>query len=156
MDSITFFVPGDAIPQGSMAAKQGPHQRYAQVRPANEKALYTWRARVAEFASRHWDQKVLSKTPVEVRLTFIRTYPQSLCGTGRNAGIPKLSTPIAPVTRPDIDKLERAILDALTGIVFDDDACVTHVEKDKAWGKPAGVIIDVRVQTKAYHYKRPY
>jgi crossover junction endodeoxyribonuclease RusA len=41
-----------------------------------------------------------------------------------------------PATRPDIDKLERAILDALTGTWYRDDGQVTDVEKRKRYAEP--------------------
>ena len=48
------------------------------------------------------------------------------------------------VTKPDIDKLARAILDALTGIVFEDDSQVTTLVCWKGFGDPRVVIqVDV-------------
>ena len=51
-----------------------------------------------------------------------------------------------PATRPDIDKLERAILDALTGTWYRDDGQVTDVEKRKRYaaaGDPPSVEIEM-------------
>lgn len=39
----------------------------------------------------------------------------------------------AKVTKPDVDKLARAVLDSLTGIVFRDDAQVTSLAASKAF-----------------------
>jgi len=47
-----------------------------------------------------------------------------------------------PATRPDIDKLSRAVLDALTGIVFSDDAQVADLQAHKFFAdaeRPVGV-----------------
>jgi crossover junction endodeoxyribonuclease RusA len=47
---------------------------------------------------------------------------------------PKRLKPAAPLehlTRPDIDKLERAVLDALTGVLYTDDGQVQTVLKQK-------------------------
>ena len=41
------------------------------------------------------------------------------------------------VTKPDIDKLARSILDALTGIAFADDSQVTELHVSKGFGSPA-------------------
>ena len=37
--------------------------------------------------------------------------------------------------KPDIDKLIRPILDALTGIAYDDDSAVVSVSAEKKWSK---------------------
>ena len=52
---------------------------------------------------------------------------------------------IRKITKPDIDKLERAILDSLTGIVYRDDAQVTWVTKSKQFGLPERA--EIRVKT---------
>lgn len=45
--------------------------------------------------------------------------------------------------KPDLDKLVRCILDALTGIVYEDDCQVVTVLATKAWGETPGVRIQV-------------
>ena len=47
--------------------------------------------------------------------------------------------PPAPSMRPDLDKLLRAVLDALTGIAFADDAQVVAVNAGKEYGNVNGV-----------------
>lgn len=49
-----------------------------------------------------------------------------------------------PWHKPDIDKLERALLDALTGLVYTDDAQVTTLVVEKtwaAWGEQPGTVL---------------
>lgn len=48
-----------------------------------------------------------------------------------------------PITRPDIDKIIRPVLDALTGIVFVDDCQVVELVARKAYDSEPGVVIDV-------------
>lgn len=43
------------------------------------------------------------------------------------------------VQRPDVDKLCRAILDALTGVVYHDDSQVISLSAVKQWGIGNGV-----------------
>jgi crossover junction endodeoxyribonuclease RusA len=45
------------------------------------------------------------------------------------------------VQRPDVDKLSRAILDALTGIAYQDDSQVVTLAATKTWGDSDGVEI---------------
>lgn len=50
-----------------------------------------------------------------------------------------------PSVKPDVDKLERAVLDGLTGVVFVDDAQVTDVRHRKRyadWCEP-GIVVEV-------------
>lgn len=47
-------------------------------------------------------------------------------------------------TKPDAnDNLNKGLYDALTGILWDDDARVAHTEADKFYGKEPGIIIEV-------------
>ena len=41
-----------------------------------------------------------------------------------------------PCVRPDVDKLSRALLDALTGIAYDDDGQVVALSVRKIYGDP--------------------
>jgi crossover junction endodeoxyribonuclease RusA len=44
-----------------------------------------------------------------------------------------------PAKQPDLDKMIRAILDALTGVVFHDDSQVVHLVSRKQYGNEPGV-----------------
>ena len=48
-----------------------------------------------------------------------------------------------PTVTPDADKLARAVLDALTGIVFTDDSQVAELEAKKFYGLPPRTEIQV-------------
>ena len=50
----------------------------------------------------------------------------------------------AHVSRPDLDKLARALLDALTGIVYRDDSQVCSLSCSKCYAEQPGV--DVRIE----------
>jgi Holliday junction resolvase RusA-like endonuclease len=45
--------------------------------------------------------------------------------------------------RPDLDKLVRAVLDALTGHVYGDDKQVTAISAVKIWGKQGSTLVVV-------------
>ena len=70
---------------------------------------------------------------VYVRISFI--FPRSLAhyGTGRNAGKLKPSAPEWCAVTPDIDKLERAIYDCLTGTWIVDDSRIVSKSAVKAY-----------------------
>jgi crossover junction endodeoxyribonuclease RusA len=72
--------------------------------------------------------------PVIMYLDFVFNRPPS---------IPKKRYEM--VVKPDIDKLARATLDALTGVAFEDDAQVTALHVTKRYGSPERVEIGFNV-----------
>jgi crossover junction endodeoxyribonuclease RusA len=68
--------------------------------------------------------------PVKLYITFLFRKPES---------VSKKRT--FPVVKPDLDKLLRATLDALTGVVFHDDAQVVEVVTSKIYSPIEGVNI---------------
>lgn len=72
---------------------------------------------------------------VPVRAHYIFTFR-------RPAGVPKGR--VFPVVKPDMDKLERAVNDALTGVVFHDDSQVVSCTSDKVYGDVEGVFIQAQ------------
>lgn len=56
---------------------------------------------------------------------------------------PKRVTRLAPTVRPDIDKLTRALLDALTGVAYEDDDQVTQLRIDKVYSVTACTIVNI-------------
>lgn len=87
--------------------------------------------------------------PIAIDLYFILPRPGSHYRTGANAGKLRDTAPRYPAGRPDLDKLVRAVLDAIgsTGRVWNDDAQVCHVNAWKYYAtpdEPVGVQITVR------------
>jgi Holliday junction resolvase RusA-like endonuclease len=58
----------------------------------------------------------------------------------RNAALAGL---VHPVVRPDLDNYEKAVTDALNGIVYDDDSQVCDVVKSKRYAATPRVCIEV-------------
>lgn len=74
--------------------------------------------------------------PVTVGITFTFARPNNHSGTGRNAGVVKRGAAPFPSTHNvgDLDKMCRAILDALTDAgVFADDSQVVQLNAAKVW-----------------------
>lgn len=103
--------------------------------------LKEWREHVASSASTHMQYQgleMIENAPVEVRLVFAMPRTKAM----------KPTDPLTMIQRPDIDKLERGILDALTGVVFKDDSqvCVVHkVKRRCAPGESPNVFINVEL-----------
>ena len=81
--------------------------------------------------------KQVKTGPLELRVTFVFTRPKGHYGSGRNEGRLKPSAPLYVRTRPDVDKLVRAVADAITGIVCRDDSQLVIVHAEKHYGEPA-------------------
>ena len=54
----------------------------------------------------------------------------------RPASTPKTRATPAAIKRPDFDKLIRAVCDALTEIIYTDDAAITHIDAYKRLAEP--------------------
>ena len=118
MKELCFFVPGIPAPQGSMRAFMRPGARFPVVTADNPKTK-PWRASVAYTASQECTGAPIEGA-VAVGLTFLMPRPKSA---------PKRVT--EPTKKPDLDKLVRAVFDALKGITWHDDAQVTSLIASK-------------------------
>ena len=113
---ISFFVPGKPQAQGSKVKG-----RWGNIREANPE-LGAWRERVALQAYAVADGFTFPVgVPIALGLEFVLYRPTSA---------PKSKTPPA-TKKPDIDKMERAVQDALTHVLWPDDSQVTAVIKRK-------------------------
>lgn len=144
-DGLSFTVLGDAQPAGSKRAFTPKGWQRPVVVDANPNAK-AWQQQVAGEALVALDGRTapLFDGPVVVELTFYRSRPRSHYGSGRNAGQVRDSAPAFPVTRPDVLKLARGAEDAMSGIVYRDDAQIVDERLVKCWGDPARLEVTVR------------
>ena len=123
--SIIIDVRGTPRPQGSMQLFRNGGSKY----PAE---VYVWRGKVQDAVARLEEPIILG--PVELRLGFDLVRPLAHYGTGRNAGVLKPNAPTWPITMPDLDKLVRAIGDAITDAgLWKDDAQVASLVTAKRY-----------------------
>lgn len=142
---MKFFVPGAPAPQGSKT--RGKHGGLYE----SSKAVGPWRERVALVAAAQplsgdaW-QRGETRTegpalgPIRLAAEFVFERPKAHYRTN---GEVKLTAPERPAVRPDIDKLCRAILDALTGILLASDAQVVELRATKEYGPAPGCWVTV-------------
>ena len=71
-------------------------------------------------------------------IVFRLRRPKGHFGTGRNAGTVKRSAPALPVVKPDCTKLLRAVEDACTGVVWNDDAQIVDQAVTKVYAMREG------------------
>jgi Holliday junction resolvase RusA-like endonuclease len=101
------------------------------------------RAQQAILADPEWVDVEILRNPVTVELLFYFARPQGHYGTGRNRDKLRPSAPPEMAIMPDIDKLARCTLDAMTGVVFHDDGQVAELYLRKRYGTPERVEIRV-------------
>lgn len=135
------YVTGLPIAQGSMSAFP---TRSGRIVVTDQKGpnLKSWRTQVANAARQAHDGEPFDG-PVSVSIAFVLPRPKKHYRTGRFAHLLRPDAPTWHTTKPDIDKLERAILDALTqsGTIHD-DAQVARLNATKTYGDPgAGINI---------------
>lgn len=143
---VSFAVLGSPAPKGSSRAFFNRKTQRAQLAPSgsavNERKLKSWSAAVRDAAL--WvigggaaiAAPRFVMQPLQVQLTFYMQRPSAHWGSGKNAGEVKASAPSWPMTKPDFDKLTRTTLDAMTGLVYDDDARIAQSVIVKAWASP--------------------
>ncbi len=137
-DILDFHVWTKPVPQGSFIARQMGAKAYAV--PSNNNKLKKYRKLIAAYACSAMQAKYGAVTifaqdvPIELELTFTFARPASV----------KASKRPMPIVKPDCDKLIRSIGDALTGVVYQDDAQIVSIIARKEYGTKEGVQIIVR------------
>lgn len=146
MSGLVVAVPGVPVPQGSKRIGRAGKNGRPILIDDNDEKLAAWRETVALLSRRAWAGRAPLAVPVWAQLTFYMPRPAGHYGTGRNAGLLKDSAPLWPAVKPDVDKLTRAVFDALTtaGVWKDDSLCVgVSAWKSYADARPAGLALSV-------------
>lgn len=90
-----------------------------------------WKEEVRKAAWEQYQGKPLSGT-LEVTFQFVMSRPKHHYGKGKKVGILKPSAPRYHTVKPDVTKLVRSTEDALTSIIWSDDAVIAiqHASKE--------------------------
>jgi Holliday junction resolvase RusA-like endonuclease len=139
--AIAFTVYGTAATAGSKRGFYNAKARRVIVTDDNAKSR-PWKALVADAAMQamtlHGGEgsngyRPPLEGPLLLELTFWIPRPKSHYGSGRNAESVKPGAPHAPAVKPDLLKLARAVEDALTAVVYRDDAQIVAETLQKAY-----------------------
>ena len=143
MDEIIFFVEGVPAPQGSK--RHVGDGRLIE----SSRQVGPWRDTVRRAAIEVMADRPPIEGPVYLVQVFALPRPKSHYGTGRNSGRVKRGAPHRPPVRPDLDKLARAVGDALTGVCYHDDAQIVNLCAAKYYVSPSGRLsapgVEIRV-----------
>lgn len=129
MARVFINVFGEPIPQGSKSVTKS-----GIMFEANKK-LKPWREKVkaeAELAMSSLGA-LPSEKPIRLLVKFYFLRPKSHYRTGKRSLFLRDSSPGYKTSKPDLDKLVRAIGDALTGVVFKDDSQVVCIIAHKSY-----------------------
>lgn len=146
---LAFNVPGRPVPQGSVRAfaRGGKAMVVQGGSKESRERLATWRSDVRAVAQEAMKNSPPFRGAISMQVVFSFRRPNAHYGTGRNAERIKDSAPIDHLRQPDLDKLNRALLDALTGIVYVDDSQVITLDSRKRWitlADSEGTIVSLR------------
>jgi Holliday junction resolvase RusA-like endonuclease len=137
-DELRFVVFGRSQGKGSKRVLPHRHSGRVVLVDSNKNAR-PWANQVARaaVAAMEADRRSrLMRGAVAVRVTFCFARPKGHFGTGRNLGKLVPSAPQHMTTMPDLDKLARCTLDALTGTVLADDSQIADLRARKVYSEP--------------------
>jgi Holliday junction resolvase RusA-like endonuclease len=137
---ITLDVLGTPAPKGSSRAIliKGRAVNVPSGSNANRNALKAWDRAVRALAARC--ERI--DGPVWVSVVFRLKRPT---GHYNASGELRHSAPLAPLVKPDADKLARATLDSLNGLAFEDDSCIVSLYVGKAYAVPGREGATIRI-----------
>lgn len=143
---MTRYLRVRGIPQAQGTARAfvaGGKARIATDSNRANSPIGAWRAAVATEARREYGEAAATRDPI--RIVAELTWPRPLAHY--RAATPakglRVDAPTWKASKPDADKAARAILDALTGIAFVDDAQVVELVVRTLWGDSPGAVIAI-------------
>lgn len=148
--TVFFRVRGLPVAQGSARAfVAGGKARIATDSNRSNSPIGAWRGAIAKAASDAMEDAPAWACPVAVHATFFFPRPKShylpVTRTRLTRQL-RLDAPNVQTSKPDIDKLLRALLDGITNVVVRDDSQVATVRASKQFEDdqaPTGVTVRV-------------
>ena len=139
--TFCIFVRGLPVSKGSMRAfVRGPR---AFITNANPKTRI-WEHEIRHAVTQQWGP-VTTDEPLCVDLTFCLPRPKAHYNA--KGEVKPRALALYPRSKPDLDKLTRTVLDALTALVYRDDSQVCRVVAMKEYAASTGVWITVSVMS---------
>lgn len=149
MSPIEFFVPGEpkAQPRPRAFARRMGDKFVARVYDAG--TAEGWKSAIALAARGHIPASPMLG-PIRLTLDFAFARPRSHYGTGRNAAVLKPTAPPDHIGKPDLDNLEKAVMDCLTTLGFwGDDSQVWSKMTSKSYSREPGVRVCIHAKAAA-------
>jgi crossover junction endodeoxyribonuclease RusA len=141
-DPVVFVVRGKPEPQGNargfvVKGKNGAKDRAVVATGVKASTpLGGWRSDLAAGARGAMGTRPLLEGPLRVRVVFVFPRPAGHylpANSKRPVRELRSDAPIYHTSKPDVDKLQRALLDALKLVVWHDDSQVADVRARKVY-----------------------
>lgn len=129
--NFDFFVAGIPVPKGSAKSFWNKNASKIVTMQDNREKQRPWASAVSYAAQQAGCRPAAG--PIRVVLCFTFPRPKNHYGTGKNKEALKAAAPAEHMTKPDLDKLVRCVLDALTGIAYHDDNQVITINARKSY-----------------------
>lgn len=143
MNSISFFVPGHPATSGSKRAFIPKGWQRAIITDTSGRKGKDWRGDVKRFALEAYQGPPLTG-PLSVTFHFWLPRPKAHFKTGRMNNILRSDCPWWHEKKPDVLKMARAVEDALTGILWVDDAQIASECLTKRYAEKIGCMIEIQ------------
>lgn len=140
-DGVSFVVYGVAQPAGSKKGFYIPKLNRVVITDDAKKSR-PWKAQVSDAAAQAMQGMRLLEGPLVVELTIYLPRPKG--HFGMRGLLPR--APRYPAVKPDATKLLRCFEDALSGLVYRDDAQIVTQVVRKRYGEPARCEVTLMVQ----------
>jgi len=133
-DCIIIDVPGEAVGKGAPRFVRATGRVYPSTKSAQ------WMARVQDIALMAAPEEPWTG-PVSVEIEVARPLLKSMSKAARARA---LAGELLPTSKPDCSNYAKGVEDALSGVIFGDDAQVVELVVRKRYGVSAGTRIRVR------------
>ncbi|EJW19033.1 RusA family crossover junction endodeoxyribonuclease [Paenibacillus alvei] len=132
---IEFTIYGDPVAQGrpKFSTAGGFPRAY------DPKKSRDFKDYVKLAASEHAPDELITE-PLRLEVTFYRQMPKSF---SKKKAVEAEEGRLLPVTKPDIDNYLKAVKDALNGVIWRDDSCVTDVSMKKRYSSKPRIEISI-------------
>lgn len=143
---VSFFVPGEPVGKGR------PRAVGRKRRDKSSGQLVGYTAHITPIKTENYEKTVAAAGaqamqgraviagPVLVEMKIVVTAAASWSKKKRAAA---LAGEVLPTKKPDIDNVEKALFDAMNGVVWVDDVQVVNVSKSKRFGETPGVTVRI-------------
>lgn len=126
MPAFSFIVPGPPVPKGRPRfTRQGGVYTPPETVKFERHIIHSFREK-AMYEPYKLDQEKAA----ELDITFAIEIPKSWSKTKKEAA---LNQSIRPTVKPDLDNLQKAILDGLNGFAWKDDKFITQITARKIY-----------------------
>lgn len=146
LNPVAFVVPGEPVGKGR------PRAVGRKRRDKTSGQLVGYTAHITPIKTENYEKTVAAAGavamqgrsvidgPVLVELKIVVAVAASWSKKKRAEALQGL---ILPTKKPDIDNVEKALFDAMNGVVWFDDVQVVNVSKSKRFGEFPGVMVRV-------------